>query len=280
MSLCVNYAINGFELHQPAEGFELKDGTEYAPALNPRRVVVEVPGVHGQIPMFDDPISAITVVLTVRVHGADDDALRMRWNTLVSLLGMGTKQAVELTRHRDEHTDIAAAQLLSSTPPEFNAAGQWIQTVIVMNIPSGRWSPEDFIEDSLLIPGSDQESDIALASAMPVSDFLVRVQGPLSTITITDNISNTGISWGGATVIPVGEFLIVDMIAMRAWQRSDSQWVASGTDRSATLVFIGSGPLTLVSRTTLAGKESSVTVTASGTSGATELDLRGRPVTA
>lgn len=278
MSLCFTYAINGVELHDPSNGFELKDGTEYAPALSPRTVTIEIPGMHGALPFWEDPLSSITVALTVRVLGATDDVLRTRWNTLISLLGNGTNQPIELTRTRGTEVDYAEAKLVSTTAPEFNVVG-WIQTTIVLMIASGRWGSE-FVEDPLTIPGSDQESQIALASSMPVSDMLVRVQGPLSTVTITDNVSGTGISWGGAVVVPMSNYLIIDMSTMNAYIRNDSAWTAAGTNVSATLVFTGNGPLTLTSQTTSTGKESSVTVTASGHSGSTALTIRARPVTA
>lgn len=255
-------------------------GTEYAPALSPRRDVVELPGAHGSLPLWRDPLSEITVNLVVRVlRGASQDTLRQRWNTLINLLGTGTNQPIQLTRIRGEHEDTAEAQLLTTNAPPFDASQPWLEIQIVLTIPAGVWG-SDFIEQDLDLDEDEQDSDIGLASSMPVSDLMIRVAGPLSTITIEDNVSGTGFEWGGNVVVPASGYLIIDSRTMRAYIRDNDDWEASGTDVSGTLAFTGYGPLTLTARTTGEGKETSLSVSSSGTAGGSALTIRAMPATA
>ena len=54
----LEYTIEGFNLHQPELGFYLLEGSSYASEISPRRVNLEVPGVHGEIPQWNDPLSS------------------------------------------------------------------------------------------------------------------------------------------------------------------------------------------------------------------------------
>lgn len=276
----ITYRINDVDLHDPDNGFRLMVGTEYAPPLSPRHAVVEVPGVHGALPLWDDPLSEIAVTLVCRVLAGDSpDVLRERWNTFINLLGTGTNQPIELSRVRGDHVDYADAQLLTTTAPVYDAAQRWIEITLVLNIPSGRWGGE-VEEQTLSQSGASQTSEIGLNSSMPVSNSQIMVDGPLATITITDDVSNTGIEWGGNVLVPASSYLFVDTRTMRAYIKDEPDWEASGTEASGTLAFIGHGPLTLTSKTTGAGKESSISVTSSGGSDGGTFVLRARPATA
>lgn len=116
------YKINGFTIggNAVSQGIYLLGGTEYAPALAPRRAVIEPPGVHYSIPQWNDPLSQVTVSLKVRVIDLSPELLASRWNTLIGLLGMGTNQPVTLTRVRGTVEETADAQLVSMTTPDFS----------------------------------------------------------------------------------------------------------------------------------------------------------------
>src|ERR1044072_1064105 len=96
------YKINGFTIGGKAitSGMYLLEGTEYAPALAPRRAVIQAPGWRYAIPQRNDPLSQITVSLKIRIVDLTPETLASRWNTLMGLLGMGTNQPITLTRDR------------------------------------------------------------------------------------------------------------------------------------------------------------------------------------
>lgn len=245
------YGLNGYVIGGKTitSGIFLLKDTEYAPALAPRRAVVEIPQVHYALPLWDDPLSEITLGLTVRVTGSDAASLRGYWNTLTGLLGMGSNQPVKLTRHRGNHIEGADGQLVSSTSPDFSCATSRADVQLVFNIPGGSWRSVDPV-DQYFGSGSNQEVATARESTRPIADALIRVPGPVGMVALTDVISGTGIQWTQASLsVPAGGFLLIDVAAMQAAIVTEDTWdFSAGTPASGTLVFTGYGPLTLTSR--------------------------------
>jgi hypothetical protein len=245
------YGINGYVIggNTVQEGLFLLEGTEYAPPLAPRRAVVEVPQAHYALPLWDDPLSQITLGLKVRVQGRTEWRLRENWELLTGLLGMGTNRPLALTRHRGDFVDAADGQLVSSDSPAFSCPQSRVDVQLVFNIPGGAWRSLQ-PTDQYFAPGSGQTVTAALFSTRPIVDALIRVPGPVGLLQLTDVLSGTGIEWSkGSLVVPAGGYLLIDVAAMHAAIVTEDTWdLTAGTPASGRLVFTGYGPLTLTSR--------------------------------
>lgn len=277
--MSLTYSINGFVLESTTqtEGMWLLEGTEYAPALSPRRSTLEIPGVHYEIPSWGDPMSSITLSLNLRLQYQTADALREGWNLITGLLGMGTNMPVQVQRIRGSVTEQADAQLISSTSPDFLCSTNRADPQIVMNIPGGSWRGDQLDQDFPV--GEEQSVVVSEESTRPIADALLRVPGPLVTLGVTDTVSGTGVSWGGGSLsVPEDEWLLIDVMKMRAAILDADSWnVDDGEPASGSLVFTGFGPLSLVSRRSGPDGDpvSGLTVTMSGGTG--PLTIRARP---
>lgn len=243
------YAINGFTIGGKAvsSGMYLLEGTEYAPALAPRRAVIETAGTHYAIPQWNDPLSQVTVALKIRLTDVTPENLAFRWDTLMSLLGMGTNQPVTLTRVRGIIEEMADAQLVSMTTPDFSCPSNRLDTTIIFNVPGGSWrGPETFetyFNGTASLPN-------ALASTVPIVDSLLLLKGPATSLTVTDNTSGTTIFWGdGSSTVSSAQWLLIDPRYMRARLHTSESWsLTTGTNVTGALEFRGNGPLTFTSR--------------------------------
>jgi hypothetical protein len=244
------YGLNGYVIPGKTQtrGMWLLKETEYAPSLAPRRSVVEIPSTHYQIPKWDDPMSAITLGLKLRVQGDTPDDLRGLWNDLTGLLGMGTNQPIELTRIRDSHTESADGQLVSTTSPDFFCDSNRADVQIILNIPGGAWRG-DYVEQGFAI-NNTTSSTVGLTTTAPIVDSLIRVPGPIGSVTIKDTVSSTSVNWtkAGSTVVPSGQYLLIDPYNMIAHIVTTPVWTFTGTNVSGRLVFQDLGPFTITSR--------------------------------
>jgi len=248
----MQYALNGFVLPGKTQkrGIWLLEATEYAPALSPRHADLYIPQVHYAVPLWGDPLSAVTLTLQVRIKGNDPTDLRNLWNQLIGLLGAGDQAPIALTRYRGTNTDTADGQLLSTTTPDFNCAANRLSVTILINIPGGGWRGP-YIEQSV---GEEPVDSVAgIQSTLPIADPLIRVQGSASftSMEATDVNSGTGIRWSGPNV-PAGRWLLVDSFNMRAVIKTTNDWNMTQfqTDVSRYLAFLGRGPLTITPRRT------------------------------
>lgn len=244
------YKINGYTIGGNAitQGIYLLGGTEYAPALAPRRAVIEIPTVHYAIPQWNDPLSQVTVSLKLRIVDLTPEALASRWDTLMGLLGMGTNQPVTLTRVRGTIEETADAQLVSMTTPDFSCPSNRADTTIIFNIPGGSWRGAEttvtFFNSSSNILAN------ALSSTVPIADALLLLKGPATSLTVTDNTSVTTIFWGdGSSSVSGAQWLLIDPRYMRARLQTSEVWTfTTGTNVTGALEFRGNGPLTFTSR--------------------------------
>lgn len=243
------YQINGYTIGGKAvtQGTYLLGGTEYAPALAPRRAVIEIPGAHYAIPQWNDPLSQITVSLKIRIVDLTPEAMASRWNVLMGLLGMGTNQPIVLTRMRGSISETADAQLLSMNTPDFSCPGGRLDATILFNVPGGSWrgplTTATFFNGASTLPN-------AVASTVPIADPLLLLKGPATALTVTDNTSATTVFWGdGSSTVSSAQWLLIDPRYMRARIQTSESWsLTTGTNVTGALEFRGNGPLTFTSR--------------------------------
>ena len=244
------YKINGYTIGGKAitSGMYLLEGTEYAPALAPRRAVIEAPGTHYAIPQWNDPLAQITISLKVRVVDETPEGLASRWNTLMGLLGMGTNQPIVLTRVRGSIEETADAQLVSMNTPDFSCPSSRADATLIFNAPGGSWrGPQTDVQ---FFNGSSNVLPNALSSTVPIADPLLSLKGPATSFTVTDNTSGTSVFWGdGSSTVSSTQWLLIDPRYMRARLHTAETWTFSGgTNVGGALEFRGNGPLTFTSR--------------------------------
>lgn len=279
--MTLTYAINGLDLHDPDNGRRLLDAPIWAGNLTSRNIQIALPGVHGNVPVWQSPMDASGITFRVRLLDHDQDGLNTKWNQIVRYLGVGNNQPVILSRTRSTTAETngrqttTKGQLTAVDPPDFSCAGGFVTASLGFNIPSGRWYGEVTTE-VLALADADQPSTIAEASTMPITDSAFLVHGPISGLHIFDNTSQTGFDWSGANVTSA-QWLLVDLASFTAWIKSSATYDLSGTNVSAGLANSGIGWLSLVPGVTDLGSASSVSVTSSGTSGASTLTLRAQP---
>lgn len=274
----VNYLINGFDLHQPDEGFRLMESTQFASEISPRRVSLQVPRMHGEIPAWDDPIDSTGVVIRVRIQDSDPDMLERKWNHLRAHTLLGGNRAVILVRESELSNTSAQVQLESMSQPDFWCAAGIVDTTMVFHNPSGRWQESVPQDQLLLIPGTQQEVFAVSDSTAPITNALLRVQGPVSSVEVRNDANDTGLRWSSATAVTSGNYLLIDCENFEAWANTSNEWGARHTDVSRDLLSVGTAPLTLtpIPSVTFGSNTSSVTVSSTGTEENSELHIQAR----
>lgn len=277
--MTVAYTLQGFNLHQPELGFKLMEGSTYAPAISPRRVNLEVPNMHGEIPAWNDPLGTTQITVRVRISDTTPEGLESKWIYLRSLCMTGQNNPVTLRRENENHNSFAYVQLLSMSEPDFWCAAGIVDTVMIFHNPYGRWQDASTPDDqTLVIPGAQQVVVAAMESSAPISNALFLVRGPLASITIRNPYNDTGFSWVSTTPLTASQWALIDCERYQVWRNSSDDWDAREVDVSRTLLTEGNGMLNLTSIPTATyGANTNVTaVSASGATGATELTVRAR----
>lgn len=275
------YSVNGLALHNPSQGRKLLDATQYAGPLQMRNTVITLPNMHGSVPVWNAPLEPGSIAFRVRIQGDSPSQLNERWNELIRAMGIGINQPSVLNRIRDvaegpDGQDVSvAAQLASIEAPDFFCNPGFCDTTIVFNIPEGRWFGDE-VDTPLIIPGSNQIVNVAQDSTLPITNMKFLCKGPISSLQVTDNVSQTSFAWSGANIL-TSQWLLVDLQTYTAWQKNTENYELTGTNVSAQLRSMLLGWLTLVPGVAPGSAASDVTVAASGTDGTTTCTLRTRP---
>jgi len=275
----LQYQIDGFDLDNKAAGFQLVGTTSYTSGLSMRRVNVEIPRMHGTLALWDDPMSAATLILDMKITASSAGVLDQRYRYLLRLLGVGAQRPVTVRRTTAGGTETAQAQLVTTSAPIYTCTDHlhMIKTLVTMNIPSGRWTAEGYIEHTIT-EGTGIEVPFVSDSTAPVTDLQIRITGPVTSFTLDDDVSGTGVRWFGGVGIPSGEYLLIDCGEFTAWRNTTSSWTAQETSVIDRLSVRGNGMLAPSALPELGGGgTSSLTLDITGT-GAVVV-VRGRRTT-
>lgn len=279
--MSLTYTIQGFDLHQPEIGFKLLQATSFAPPVNPRRVVVEIPGMHGQLPLWDDELSAQKLTLKVRIQDRDPAQLQAKWEHLRALMWTGSNTGLTVRRVMGEQVTSCFAQLEAMDEPEFWSAAGMVDTVILLNIPYGRWEDIHTEEQQLPVSGDNIQIPFVAESTAPISGALIRVEGPTSSnysLRIRDETNQTGFHLSSSSYIQSDYFVLIDLETGQVWDNEDDpSWDARNHNISSRITPYGNGMLRLVSNPgfQLNSRTTNVSILSSGMSGAT-ITIQGR----
>lgn len=288
--MAVTFEVNGFPLDKK-DVCKVMEGTEYSSAVTMRRLNLESPGLHGQIPMWMDPLDTLKVALRLRVlkpRKSAQTVLHENVRLIQSVFRAGSYLAadpsietpLEIIRNRDGLQVRAFAQLETMSQAEYSHTGGFADMTVVLNIPRGIW--ESTVSEDVSFVGNlnGQSYSTAAKTVLPFYP-LVRVAGPITSVIVKDTHSNTGVLWTRSPGIVTGRFLLIDPYTMGAWDKATNGWSPTdpGTnDARNGLYEVGNGPLNatrvLIGSTPVISTGIDVTLTPS--SGGTPVTLRGR----
>lgn len=290
--MAVTFEINGFALDKK-DVCKVMEGTEYSSAVALRRANVEPPGLHGQIPMWADPLETMKISLRLRVlkpRKSAQTVLHSNVRLIQSLFRAGgyvqdnsaILAPLELIRDRDGLRVRALAQLEAMSQAEYSHTGGYADMTVLLNAPRGAWESTTTEDVNFVANLNGQTYITAEKSVLPLYP-LIRVAGPFFSVTVRDTYSNTGVLWTRSPGISSGRFLLIDPYTMGAWDKSTNGWSPSdpGTNDARNSLFeIGNGPLNATANRTgttpIVSSGIDVTMLASGPITGTPVTLRGR----
>lgn len=252
--MTVTYSIQGFNLHQPDLGFYLLDQTAFAPEISPNRVNLNVPRLHGQVPLWDDELTQTKIFFRVRIFDQDPNQLQFKWEHLRSLMWTGSNQGLTVRRESGisptPQVTSTFAQLETMTQPDFWCSTGLVHTDIILNCPSGRWQSIETFEHTFTTFSTPVEVDFVSESTAPNTNVLIRVQGPFTSdnawIRVMDRTSRTGVHVQPGVQFTASEYVLVDLDAYRMWLNDTDDFNARQTELNPGLRTLNGGLLSLV----------------------------------
>lgn len=273
MATDYTWTLNGVDL-DTATG-HLASATVWRPPISVRRSATVIPGRHGSIdvglPTFEEPI----VPISVRTVQTSQAALEAAVNSLVTLL---TQPTLTLGRTSGGVTASARARLVSVDTDHDFLVGVTAAPVAQLAIPGVFFrgtlqTSDDFAFNADLL---NQEVATLSGSTAPITDVVIRVTGPCSSVTITDPATATGLSWTGT--LAAGQYLFLCPAPLSARISADpAAFTAGGTSVLSGVDWPATGRLQLwpVVQTATTRKVL-LSATGTGRSAATKLAVRGR----
>lgn len=258
--MSLTYTLEGFSLHDPPEGFWILESSNFAPPISPNRVDLQIPHLHGQLPLWDDELQAAKLALRIRITAPDADTLRERWEHLRALMRTGSNRPLNMRRLHGSQILSTFCQLESFDEPDFACAVHMVDSTIMFNIPSGRWT--EVLPEEQSVPFTGQFGSTTLdfvdRSTAPVDDVIFRISGTSGTpgssswIMFEDVESITAILGQFDVALDGSEYLYMDVTRFTAWRNAaDDAWDVddeTNTDSGVSLRAPFQGRLYLTSK--------------------------------
>lgn len=254
------YLINGVPLD--GDNCVIEYGSDWLSPISPVVDVVTVPGVHGiAVPPVPPVIGQRTLTMKIGCAGTAG------WEETRRVLRLLTMPRLTLTRRvPDQLMDRCADVVLTSLTADDTTVGRYTRYTAVFSMTSPFWRapdptltalPDDgVLLDASAIPGpatlwegEPNNSVSVLApdgypdgyqSDAPIDDMIIRVPKGVDSVSVTDPVSGTGISWSGTAT---SGYLYVDPQHLRAWTAGGATAWGDGADVTAGLDYPASGPL-------------------------------------
>lgn len=254
------YLINGVPLD--GDNCVIEYGSDWLSPISPVVDVVTVPGVHGiTVPPVPPVVGQRTLTLKIGCAGSRG------WVETRRVLRLLTMPRLTLTRRvPDQLMDRCADVVLTSLAADDTTVGRYTRYTAVFSMTSPFWRAPDatliaipndgVLLDASAIPGpatwwegEPNNSVSVLApdgypdgymSDAPIDAMIVRVPKGVDSVSVTDPVSGTGISWSGTAT---SGYLYVDPQHLRAWTSGSATAWGDGADVTAGLDYPASGPL-------------------------------------
>ncbi|MFI7630278.1 hypothetical protein [Microbispora rosea] len=281
------YTVDGVPMD--STGWYLTPATRRRPLPAVKAVSVEVPGRAGQLPVLGLDVEATTVPLGLfvtcnRPDGTEGDLEALEHNLAALYSVFGVRHRLLDVRHMPAPgIELqASATVLAAVDPDVDIANRFARMQVVLTVPGTYWRDVSAVTWSGKLPGAGQVVTPLAGSTAPIADALVRFTGPATNPKITDAASGVTVAYTGA--LTGGQRLLVDCENLRAARVSTDTWdLAGGTDVTGSMDSSGPGSANRWLHLTpaMAGHDPysrsiTVTTTASGTSGASAVEIRAR----
>lgn len=217
-------------------------GTFWRPPVSVHRSVVTVPGRHGSLPsrrppVFEEP--TVTLRLLASEFGGlpGEVAAQELRNVLAS-------PEVALTRVVDGEEQSARVELVSiGTEPSGPSQPPILDAVLAVPGVFFRGSVVSGFASAVSNGSTVSVSHLAVGSG-PVGDAVLRFRGPLTSVSVADEASGTGISWEGSLTEGQYLYLLPESLTARR-STSSSAWASGGSNVTGGVDYPPSGVLQL-----------------------------------
>lgn len=287
-----SYSLDDVPLDHPAGCWRLKRGTQRRPLPGARAVRVTVPGRAGELPVtgLDHEATSFALVFTVTgatPAGTDGGFPQMETNleALTALLGV-RHRLMSLRYQAGSIVRVADVTVTAASEPELNTGAARARLTAIVEVPGVYWRDEAVTTWQGSANAVDQVVSTLAGSTAPVTDGLIRITGPATSITVRDVATQgaVGLLTSGSNSITASERLLIDAAVMRAAVVSTDTWdLATGTDRTGVVSVFGPGSasrwLHLTPAVALGDPFSRAVLlscTATGTTAASKLEVRAR----
>ncbi|TYB71250.1 hypothetical protein FXF51_02090 [Nonomuraea sp. PA05] len=286
------YHLDGVPLDHPGGCWRLKKGTQRRPLPGARAVRVTVPGRAGELPItgLDHELTSFSLVFSVTgatPAGADGGFAQLETNleALSALLGV-RHRLMSLRYTAGGIVRVADVTIVAASEPELWVGAARARLTAVVEVPSVYWRDETTTTWAGNADADDQPITTLAGSTAPIVDSVIRVTGPISSITVTDVATQgkLGLLTPGSNSLAAGERLLLDCAAMRAALVTTDTWdLAAGSDRTGVVSVFGPGSasrwLHLTPAVALGDPFSRavlISCSGSGVTAASRLELRAR----
>ncbi|MGI5161384.1 hypothetical protein [Microbispora sp. CA-102843] len=281
------YTVDGVPMD--STGWYLTPTTRRRPLPAAKAVAVEVPGRAGQLPVLGLDVEATTITLGLfvtccRPDGTEGDLEALEHNLAALYSVFGVRHRLLDVRHMPAPgIELqASATVLAAADPDVDIPNRYARMQVVLTIPGTYWRDVSALTWAGKLPAAAQTVTPLAGSTAPIVDALVRITGPATNPKITDVATGVTLAYAGA--ITGGQRVLVDCENMRAARVSTNTWdLAGGTDVTGSVDSTGPGSASRWLHLTpaMAGHDPfsraiTVTTTATGTSGASAVEIRAR----
>lgn len=256
------YTLNGHPLDNPALGWAVSRTSEWVAPASFERTALNVPGVHGSVPM---PGRQSAPALAVTVHSPHTG--------LTGLLTLLKQPALMLEKRGQAGT--AVVEVASVTPTRLSLGeNPTFEVSIVFNIPGIDYRDVESTVTTVLDAGSKTVSVFPGISGI-VTDSVIRL-----TDCVNPRVQDSAGSWFSYNgSISSGQYLRFHAASGRAWMTSGDSW-SGGTEVSASSIGLGPRPhylaVTPEFSLTPATRRGKLTVSTSSRGSNAAIAVRGR----
>lgn len=255
--------------------WSIRKGSTWRAPVQVRTKNLEIPDMHGVVPIGLPVFEAPQVSLDLKCGTGSQETVESVSNELLALL---SAPGLTLGRESGGVVTSAVPRLVGISLGDFiwNHSARF---VALLDIPGVFFRAASVdTTPTVIVSGQTYTLGGLGVGTAPITDSVLRVRGPLTSITVTDPVSGTGVTWTGNLLADTFLFLHPSTATARVGTASD--WESGGTDVSGSMSRPGTGRLQIWPRMAVsdpAVRQSRLTVTGSGFSGATTLTVRAQP---
>lgn len=256
--------------------WSIRKGSTWRPPVQVRTKNLDIPDMHGVIPVGLPVFEAPQVSLDLKCGTGSQATVESVSNELIALL---TAPGLTLGRESGGIVTSAVPRLQGISLGEFiwNDSARF---VALLDIPGVFFKAPSVDAGPTVVVSGDTYTLAGLGvGSAPITDAVLRFTGPFTAVSATDPVSGTGVSWTGN--VAAANYLFLHPATMKARTSNvATAWAAGGTDVSGAMSRTPTGSLQIWPRMAASDpsvRQARLTVTGTGFTGATALTVRAQP---